>query len=370
MQKGDDSLALGSYRQALKIYEKIKSIRGIAATNNNIGLVYLKENQYNKAERYFLPALDIQEKTFDQSGARVSYVNLAIIYAKTGAIKKADLYARKGLKLVDSIGSAEDRAFIYSVLYLSDSAKGNFRQACEDLKRYHLLEDSFATRERFEEVTKLGLKHSFDKKADSVVAEQQRKDIIAKNEIKKQQLIRNSIVLGLIGVVSFLVIVYRQRNKIAREKKRSEQLLLNILPEEVADELKKDGIVTPRQFENVTVLFTDFVNFTQTSEMMSPHELIRELNVCFGAFDKIISKYKIEKIKTIGDAYMAVCGLPIADKLRPTEEREILNAMVESGLTNATINGIRPETEFPNFPPKRLEGPDAVDRMIKIMRSK
>lgn len=94
------------------------------------------------------------------------------------------------------------------------------------------------------------------------------------------------------------------------EKKRSEDLLLNILPHEVAEELKEKGSAEAKLFNNVTVLFTDFKNFTQVSERLTPSELVAELNACFSAFDRMLAKYRIEKIKTVGDAYLAVAGLP------------------------------------------------------------
>jgi class 3 adenylate cyclase len=97
---------------------------------------------------------------------------------------------------------------------------------------------------------------------------------------------------------------------IEKEKKRSDELLLNILPYEIAEELKRDGKATTRQFDNVSVLFTDFVGFTKTSEQLTPKELVEEINACFTAFDGIIERNGLEKIKTIGDAYLAVCGLP------------------------------------------------------------
>jgi class 3 adenylate cyclase/ActR/RegA family two-component response regulator len=94
------------------------------------------------------------------------------------------------------------------------------------------------------------------------------------------------------------------------EKKKSDGLLLNILPEEIAVELKKKGKVQSKQYENVTVLFTDFVNFTGISAQMTPTELVQEIHQNFTVFDAIMEKYELEKIKTIGDAYLAVCGLP------------------------------------------------------------
>jgi class 3 adenylate cyclase len=108
--------------------------------------------------------------------------------------------------------------------------------------------------------------------------------------------------------------IEKKHEELKAEKKKSDDLLHNILPEEVADELKQRGTSSAKFFDHVTVLFTDFVNFTKAGERMSPQELVDELNTCFKAFDEIISKYNIEKIKTIGDAYLAVSGLPVADE--------------------------------------------------------
>lgn len=102
-----------------------------------------------------------------------------------------------------------------------------------------------------------------------------------------------------------------EKNKtIEEERERSDELLLNILPAPIASELKEYGKAKARKFDEVTVLFTDFKNFTQISEQLTPEELVEELDLCFKAFDFIISQYEdIEKIKTIGDAYMCASGL-------------------------------------------------------------
>ena len=97
---------------------------------------------------------------------------------------------------------------------------------------------------------------------------------------------------------------------ISTEKKKSDELLLNILPEEVASELKQNGYAEAKHFEEVSVLFTDFVGFTRISQTLSPKDLVAEIDSYFSEFDRIMVKHGIEKIKTIGDAYMAVCGLP------------------------------------------------------------
>ncbi|MBL7811568.1 MAG: hypothetical protein JNL57_05045 [Bacteroidetes bacterium] len=97
---------------------------------------------------------------------------------------------------------------------------------------------------------------------------------------------------------------------ITREKQRSDELLWNILPEEVAEELKQKGSAEAKHYENVSVLFTDFKDFTNISEKMSPQQLVFEIHNCFKVFDEIVEKHNIEKIKTIGDSYMCAGGLP------------------------------------------------------------
>lgn len=102
------------------------------------------------------------------------------------------------------------------------------------------------------------------------------------------------------------------------ERRKSDQLLKNILPESIAFELKKFNRVEPREYK-VTILFTDFVGFTKLSEQLSPQELITVLDMHFTRFDQICRKYNLEKIKTIGDAYMAVAGLPISNNTHPQD---------------------------------------------------
>jgi class 3 adenylate cyclase len=110
-------------------------------------------------------------------------------------------------------------------------------------------------------------------------------------------------------VVLERTVVDRTR-ELSREKDRSEELLKNILPENVANELKVSGTAQARHFDQATVLFSDFREFTRIAEQLSADELVEELNVCFNAFDRIMEKYGVEKIKTIGDAYMAAGGVP------------------------------------------------------------
>jgi class 3 adenylate cyclase/HAMP domain-containing protein len=124
---------------------------------------------------------------------------------------------------------------------------------------------------------------------------------------------------------SFAAIEERNR-VIEEEKERSDRLLLNVLPAQVADELKATGTSEPQSFEDVTVLFSDLVGFTKISASIAPHELIAALNAIFTRFDEIMDRHGCERIKTIGDAYLAVCGMP---EPNPDHARTMVAAAVE-----------------------------------------
>ncbi|MGH1435597.1 MAG: adenylate/guanylate cyclase domain-containing protein [Lewinella sp.] len=116
-----------------------------------------------------------------------------------------------------------------------------------------------------------------------------------------------------------------KNQQIEEERERSDELLLNILPASIAEELKTKGKAQARQYKEATVFFSDFINFTGIAEKLSPEELVQELDKCFKGFDFIISQYEdIEKIKTIGDAYMCASGL--------NDRKAMPNSMVKAAL--------------------------------------
>ena len=141
-----------------------------------------------------------------------------------------------------------------------------------------------------------------------------------------------------LGFVFFLLFKIRKNNKaninrqraLDEERRRSDELLLNILPAEIAEELKQYGAVKAKNYERVSILFSDFKNFSGLTKLFSPSELVAEIDYVFKAFDHILSQYSsIEKIKTIGDAYMAASGL----NYRPdNSEIDIIRAASEMTL--------------------------------------
>jgi class 3 adenylate cyclase/cbb3-type cytochrome oxidase subunit 3 len=113
--------------------------------------------------------------------------------------------------------------------------------------------------------------------------------------------------------------VERQQELLKIEKDKSEKLLKNIIPESTAEELKKRGKARARAYKTVSVLFTDFVGFTKISDQMNPTELVRKLDVYFTKFDEVIVRNNLEKIKTIGDAYMCAGGVPVRNNTNPID---------------------------------------------------
>jgi class 3 adenylate cyclase len=174
-------------------------------------------------------------------------------------------------------------------------------------------------RDQTKSVAQMQLQYDFEKQELEAKAAQEKREIVQRN-------IRNTTIGGLITAIIVLIVVYRQRNQTRIEKKRSDNLLRNILPEEVAEELKLKGRAEARHFDEVTVMFTDFKNFTVLSKQMSATALFAEIDSCFKAFDEIVEKYGIEKIKTIGDSYMCAGGLPVVNQ---THAQDVVNAALE-----------------------------------------
>jgi adenylate cyclase len=166
--------------------------------------------------------------------------------------------------------------------------------------------------------------------------------------IRRQKILTYFYISGIVFLLltAFFIlrnyINQRRSNRIIEaERQKSDGLLLNILPVEVAQELKDSGESNARYYEDVTVIFTDFVGFTKIAESLTPQQLVSELNTCFTAFDQIAGKYGIEKIKTIGDAYMAVAGLPT-----PREDHADVALLVAREFLTC-IEGLKQQAMYP-----------------------
>ncbi|MBK7945645.1 MAG: adenylate/guanylate cyclase domain-containing protein [Flavobacteriales bacterium] len=198
---------------------------------------------------------------------------------------------------------------------------GDDRNALRTWKQYYARKDSADATSSAANLSGSLLAADFAKQqfADSlnIARDRELERRTAEANTQRERTRRNIFLFSGLGLLVFGVIVFRQRGRIQKALRRSDELLLNILPEEVAEELKEKGHADAKHFDQVTILFTDFKGFTEASEKLTPQELVEELNTCFKAFDGIITSRGIEKIKTIGDAYMCAGGLPVPASSTP-----------------------------------------------------
>lgn len=375
LELGDYDKALHYSLRALRIYMKLGDRFGEAGCLSDIGEIYAARGNHDKAMEYMQQALAINIETQNRNYITINYANMADIYYQQKQYTKAVDAGKKALETARQIGGSPSQglshlslgqaylgaaldtvgahldslcggntrqalqlaglyadsavtAFLqtgeierlkdsYLILSEAQEKQGNFGDALMNYKNYVLYKDSIYNTDNERKIARL---------------EEQRTEELNRKQLEIRDLkiekVRNErwyFVAGLILLAGLLATVfnrYRLKKKaniiISREKKRSDDLLLNILPSEVAEELKDKGYADARHFDEVSVLFTDFKNFSGISERLSPAELVAEIDVCFKAFDHIMEKYRIEKIKTIGDSYMAAGGLPVANATPPS----------------------------------------------------
>lgn len=313
---GDGYLKSNEIGKATKFITEAESIFrdkneevSLAYCIGTLGLIYAKKGRIAEAEENIQQAIQILEKEEDYSPICEFLLGMSDIYTERNDDSTAVEFAILSRDLAKTYGfknEVKDANFKLARLY---EKMGRIPESYNFFKEYITYKDSILNVETAQEMAGL--------RADYEVAQKQAEVDLLNEQRKNQQLVVISI-----AVASFLILIlafglYR-RNRfikktsaiIEKEKNRSELLLLNILPEETAKELKKNGKVRAKKFESVTVLFADFKRFTAIAEKLPPERLIKTIDYYFSQFDKIMEKYNIEKIKTIGDSYMAASGLP------------------------------------------------------------
>ncbi len=331
--------------KSLTISKEIGEKEDIATSLGNLGSCYKSQGdsaeaarnikfsesvKYPLAGEYYRQALKINEEMGDKSEVAYNLGEIGELDIKQKNYPEAEKFLQQSLVLSDSVGDIENQRARHLNLSELDSITGNYKDALKQFEFYKMLNDSMFSINKNKEITRHEMSYAFAKREDSLKAEQEKKETNLKAEedkkAQKQRLIRNVLTGGLFFAVLFALVFFFQRKRISKEKKRSDELLLNILPEEVAEELKEKGSTEAKTFDEVTVMFTDFKGFTTLAEELSAKELVAEIDYCFKGFDNIIHKYNIEKIKTIGDSYMAAGGLPVANK---THAKDVVNAALE-----------------------------------------
>jgi len=315
---GEYDSALVYYRQSLDIRTESGNKKGIAESYRSIGGLYKAKGDYDTALDYHQKSLEINEEIGNKNGAAASLTSIGMVYHQQKAYKKGNAECEKGKAIYREIGSIVGEKYACECLYKGHKAMGNGNKALEYFEKLQTLDDSL----RLEDIAVKLQQMEFDRQmmTDSIAQAEEKLYVqIEHQEEMRTEEKRRNISLGIgvfvlllaIGLLSRLRYIRKSKIAIEKERDRSENLLLNILPEEIANELKETGKAVARDFDRVSILFTDFKGFTEASALLSAQDLVAEINACFEAFDGIVGKYGIEKIKTIGDAYMAAGGLPV-----------------------------------------------------------
>lgn len=312
MKKGDYEMSLKYYKEALPLNEDTPEY-----THNltMLGTVEQKIGDIDKSIEYLNLAYESAKKNKQQWETVQTLIPLGKLYQDSDFSKAINIYKEAELvsKQMETDKSLVD---IYKGMSETYAIHGHFDKAYQYQELYEAEKDSLFNLETDDKIR--GLQFDFDlaKKEDEIGLLEKEAEI---QEFKEK---RQKNMLFATGIALFLIVLLaislyrrykftRETNLIIeKEKDRSEKLLLNILPEETAQELKEFGKVKAKRFDSVTVLFTDFVGFTAYAKNLEPEELVSSVDYYFSKFDEIMEKYDVEKIKTIGDAYMCVSGLP------------------------------------------------------------
>lgn len=375
--------ALDYLQQALALYEKLGVKNGIATNLINIGEAYRDapdsvlqqlgvepDERFTKSHAYLDRGLTVSKEIGDVSLQKYSWQDLSLLYEKHGDYRKAYEAYKNFITLRDSIESEEVKSTITKkeMQFAFDKKEAALkyekqlsdekvlRQQKElDIRNQALLitkkekelqhlsflkERAELERQNAEKEQQLTISGKEKELQEAMLTTLEKEKQLQAARLKTQQqeigakkTERNLFMGGTLLMLLLAVSVFTGLRRSQKEKKVSEQLrvqsdglLHNILPEAVAAELKEKGKAQARLYESVTVLFTDFVNFTGISERLTPTELVSEINRHYTAFDAIMEKHGLEKIKTIGDAYLAVCGLP---KPKTDHATRVINAALD-----------------------------------------
>ncbi len=309
--------ALVYFNKAEVIFKELNFDLGLAYTYGNEGLVYAELDDNEKAEQKLNEAIDILTKLEEFYPVSVYLDAMSDVYLSRNNIQKALAYANRSLELAEAYNLKEqisDANLRISQIY---EKIGNIRKSFDRYKVHIKYRDSLYNLAKNQEATNI--------RAEAEIREKEREaqfEIDIANQKRRTTNIILTAVAVVLALILFLAYSLLKKNKfmkkaneiIAAEKQRSDDLLTNILPEETAQELKDKGSVEAKRYESVSVLFTDFKGFTAYSEKLSPEDLVKSIDFYFSKFDEIMEKHGIEKIKTVGDAYMCACGLPYTEK--------------------------------------------------------
>lgn len=307
--KGELDSSLVYTQEAREIFKKYNRDLYEAYSLGNLGRIYAGKGDSRRGESYLNQAISILEEVKDYNAITDFLFSMAEVQFDRENYDLAIEYAERSLKAAETHELKRDLENVHLLLSTLYERSGNIPQAFDHFKQYVIYKDSIRNIKSIEEMANL--------RSDFEIAQKQIEvDLLSEREANQRNVvIAVSVALFLIALLAFGLYrrnkhIGRTKKVIEREKSRSDLLLLNILPQETAMELKEQGKVKAKRFEAVTVLFTDFQNFTHFSENLSPEELVKSVDFYFSKFDEIVEQHGLEKIKTVGDAYMCAAGVP------------------------------------------------------------
>ena len=321
MQMGALDTAQSEFLRGAELYKELGRNLELGMAFNNLGNVNGSMNRIRIAHAY----LDSAEVLLTELGSMRQVVRTQVyrgdLYLLAGDPAAAVHACAKGNLIAKENGLLLQRKECLACLETAYAQLADFKKAHAAQKEFTVVSDSLLKLNNGKEVTRMEVTRSFEEKmlADSLanVSARFNDQLEYQERIGREREQRNLFLYSAIGVLLLagglwnrLRYTRRSRAAVQLEKDRSDDLLHNILPVDVAAELKNTGTAVAKHVDDVTILFTDFKGFTAIAEKLSPTELVAEIDACFRAFDAIMEKYHVEKIKTIGDAYMAAGGVP------------------------------------------------------------
>jgi adenylate cyclase len=316
--------ALYYFSESGKLFKAANYEIGEAYNLGNVGLVYAEKGQNKNAEINLNKAIKVLVANEDYYPICVYLNAIADIYFEKNQTQKALQYANSSIYLAKKYGLKEQIGDGYLKLSSIYEKNKSYKKSFELYKKHIVYRDSVKSVTGAQQIANQKAKY------DSTLANEKAKFQLEKKQtevdlLNQQKKTKNIIVIASVIaliLIGFLASSLYRRNKyvvktgkiIQKEKKRSDDLLKNILPDETAQELKEKGSVAAKKFDAVSVLFTDFKGFTKYSESLTPEKLVESIDFYFSKFDEIIEKHGLEKIKTVGDAYMCAGGLPFPSK--------------------------------------------------------
>ncbi|UCD62399.1 MAG: tetratricopeptide repeat protein, partial [Flavobacteriaceae bacterium] len=326
MGEGEIYLLQGNYREALKYYQDALPLTLNTADNTDnltkLGIVEFKMGEKQKAISYLDQAYQNAKENNQQLQMVQTLIELGKVYQNDDFAKALSAF-REAESLANEMGIKFELKDIYEGLAMAYANQGDYTNAFKYQTQLIAAKDSLFNIETDDKIRGLQFDFDLEKKEDEIGLLEKEAEITQLLAKRQKYVIYGTIISLFLVFVIALGSYKRYRyvkktNKIIEEEKnRSENLLLNILPDETALELKQNGKVKAKKFESVTVMFTDFKGFTSYSQNLSPELLVKTVDYYFSKFDAIMEKYDLEKIKTIGDAYMCAGGLPFPTKDHP-----------------------------------------------------